>query len=59
MVIAKIIKWYQLEIYNILGKIYSLDMLPLREVTFELDEDECPEFIFIKELMEKPRGVKL
>ena len=59
MIIAEIIKWYQPEIYNILDKIYSLDMLSLREMTFELDEDECPEFIFIKELIEKPRGVKL
>ena len=64
MVIAEIIKFYQYKVYLNLIKIYDLDypgnVVDLDTIIrIEIEEDESPEFLYYKRIMEERRGVVL
>lgn len=58
MIIAKILQWNQPEVFRVLSKLFHFD-IDFDERIETLDEDEMPEFLEIKKLMEERRGVAL
>lgn len=58
MIIAKILQWNQPEVFRVLSKLFHFD-IDFDERIETLDEDEMPEFLEMKKLMEERRGVAL
>lgn len=58
VIIAKILQWNQPEIFRVLSNLFHFD-IDFDERIETLDEDEMPEFLEMKKLMEERRGVAL